>query len=102
MPAHHKLQAANPPAMDAAQNRSSPPATDTTLTLATPLTIVLDEQPHTLPGACTLAELVERLGHAPTAVATALNGRFVPRGSRGVLALAEGDAVLLFQPIVGG
>lgn len=69
---------------------------------ATPLSILLDEQVHPLPGPCTLAELVERLGHAPAAVATAVNGRFVARAARPATALAEGDRVSLFQPIVGG
>lgn len=50
---------------------------------------------------CTLAELVQRLGHASEGVGTALNGRFVPRGQRDQ-ALQPGDAVLLFKPIVGG
>jgi sulfur carrier protein len=50
---------------------------------------------------CTLAELVQRLGHAPEGVGTALNGHFVSRAQRGRL-LQPGDAVLLFKPIVGG
>ena len=62
----------------------------------------LDQQPQRLPAGTTLAQLVERLGHAPAAVGTALNGRFVPRAERPAHALADGDAVLLFQPIVGG
>ncbi len=69
---------------------------------AAALTILLDEQPHALPGPCTLAELVERLGHAPAAVATAVNGRFVARSARTGTALADGDRISLFQPIVGG
>ncbi|MEY4414291.1 MAG: hypothetical protein RIQ53_1584 [Pseudomonadota bacterium] len=70
--------------------------------VAAPLTILLDEQAQALPGPCTLAELVERLGHAPPAVATAVNGRFVARSARAGTALADGDRVSLFQPIVGG
>ena len=50
---------------------------------------------------CTLAELVQRLGHADAGVGTALNGRFVPRTQRD-RPLQPGDAVLLFKPIVGG
>lgn len=64
--------------------------------------IMLDGRPCTLPGPCTLAQLVQRLGHAPEGVGTALNGRFVPRALRAQQPLRAGDAVLLFQPIVGG
>lgn len=69
---------------------------------ATSLTIQLDGQPRTLAAGSTLAALVEQLGHAPEAVSTAVNGDFVPRGARAERMLGEGDAVLLFQPIVGG
>lgn len=65
------------------------------------ITIQLDGQPHSIPAATTLAELVAALGHEPQAVSTAINGEFVARAARG-RALAEGDVVLLFQPIVGG
>ncbi|WP_198968876.1 sulfur carrier protein ThiS [Xylophilus sp. ASV27] len=72
----------------------------------TPLTDVLairlDGRPHQVPAGSTLAALVQALGHAPDAVATALNGDFVPRGQRAALELRTGDAVLFFQPITGG
>jgi sulfur carrier protein len=54
-----------------------------------------------VPAGTTLAEVVAALGHEPQAVSTAVNEQFVPRGARGQ-ALAEGDSVMLFQPIVGG
>ncbi|MDO5291024.1 MAG: sulfur carrier protein ThiS [Pseudomonadota bacterium] len=63
--------------------------------------IQLDGQPHAVAFGTTLADLVAALGHAPEAVSTALNGEFVARAARQRV-LAEGDAVLLFQPIVGG
>jgi len=66
------------------------------------ITVLLDGQAHVVAGATTLAMLIASLGHAPTAVTTAVNGRFVPRAQRDALVLREGDAVLLFQPIVGG
>lgn len=66
------------------------------------VTIALDGQPYPLSAGTTLAALVEQAGHAPDAVSTAVNGDFVPRGARAARVLAEGDAVLLFQPIVGG
>ncbi|MDR0274556.1 MAG: sulfur carrier protein ThiS [Burkholderiaceae bacterium] len=66
------------------------------------VTVLLDGQPRRVPAAATLADLVGQLGHAPEGVSTALNGEFVPRAERAARVLAEGDAVLLFQPIVGG
>ena len=56
---------------------------------------------HVAPGT-TLRDLLNQLGHAPGDVGSAVNGRFVARASRGQHSLREGDAVLLFQPIVGG
>lgn len=66
------------------------------------IAVLLDGRPHTLAAGTGLAELVAELGHAPNAVSTAVNGVFVARGQRAACALQEGDAVLLFQPIVGG
>ena len=68
-----------------------------------PLTaITLDGKPHAVPAGSTLAALVDALDHAANKVSTAVNGMFVPRGQRVECVLHEGDAVLLFQPIVGG
>jgi sulfur carrier protein len=77
---------------------SSPSAS----TASAGITIELDGQPCHLPAGATLAPLVERPGHAPERVSTAVNGDFVARSQRATRVLAEGDAVLLFQPIVGG
>ena len=69
---------------------------------AAQVTVLLDGQPHPMPAGATLADLVTQLGHAPEAVSTAVNGDFVARAARPARVLMEGDAVLLFQPIVGG
>lgn len=66
------------------------------------ITVMLDGRPHDVPEGTTLAVLVAELGHAPGAVGTALNGRFVARALRDDHRLAPGDAVLFFQAIVGG
>ena len=55
-----------------------------------------------LPRGTSLADLLAHLGHAPEAVATAVNGEFVARGLRADHALADGDQVQCFRPIVGG
>lgn len=68
----------------------------------TTLPLQLDGRPHAVPAGTTLAALVASLGHAPSAVGTAVNGAFVARAERESRALQPGDAVLLFQPITGG
>lgn len=62
----------------------------------------LDGRPHCVTTGLTLAALVEQLGHRPEGVGTAVNGMFVARSARSQRVLAPGDAVMLFQPIVGG
>jgi sulfur carrier protein len=50
----------------------------------------------------TLAELVAGEGHAEAAVATAVNGDFVPRQERAATLLADGDRVEIVAPRQGG
>ncbi len=50
----------------------------------------------------TLAQWIDAQGLQPDAMATALNGQFVPRAMREQQVLAEGDAIVTFQPIEGG
>jgi sulfur carrier protein len=50
----------------------------------------------------TLAALLDRQGVDAASVATAVNGRFVPRALRAATVLQPGDTVLTFQAIVGG
>jgi len=50
----------------------------------------------------TLATLLDNQGLDSAAVATALNGEFVPREQRAATLLRDGDTVLTFQAIVGG
>lgn len=70
--------------------------------MAPSCTVLLEGQPHPVPPGSTLADLVMALGHAPDAVCTAVNGLFVPREHRAAQPLKPQDAVLVFQPIVGG
>lgn len=58
--------------------------------------------PSSTPLPDTLADLLAALGVAPDAVATAVNGQFVPRDRRAQHRLHAGDSVTTFQPIVGG
>jgi sulfur carrier protein len=66
------------------------------------LQVTVNGEPRTLEDSATLADLVAALGQAPQALATAVNGEFVPRGARASVQLREGDAVFTFQPITGG
>lgn len=66
------------------------------------ITITLNGETRQLPPGTSLADLVAAQGAAPAALATALNGQFVPRAERGSQLLQAGDAVFTFQPITGG
>lgn len=50
----------------------------------------------------TLAQWVQEQGLSADALATAVNGQFVPRTLRTQRPLAEGDTIVTFQPIEGG
>jgi sulfur carrier protein len=50
----------------------------------------------------TLADLIARLGYKESAVATALNGDFVPRATRAAARLTAGDKVEIVAPRQGG
>jgi sulfur carrier protein len=69
---------------------------------AAAIVIQLEGRPHGVPPGCTLAALIASLGHSAPTVAAAVNDQFVPRERRDAFVLSPGDAVLLFQPIVGG
>ena len=64
--------------------------------------ITVNGEPRSVEETTTLADLVAALGQPPAALATALNGDFVPRSERATVQLRDGDAVFTFQPITGG
>jgi sulfur carrier protein len=66
-----------------------------------PTAILLNGEPVETE-ARTLAELVTGQGFAGTAVATAVNGAFVPREARAATQLAAGDKVEIVAPRQGG
>jgi len=49
-----------------------------------------------------LAAALQELGYGDAVVATALNGEFVPAGSRTGARLAEGDRLEVLAPMQGG
>ena len=64
--------------------------------------IRLNGEPRQLVDGTTLDALIASLGQTPAALATAVNGSFVPRTQRQTCRLQQGDAVTTFQPITGG
>ena len=64
--------------------------------------ITVNGESRAVDESATLADLVSALGQAPQALATAVNGEFVPRTARAGVQLRDGDAVFTFQPITGG
>ena len=64
--------------------------------------ITLNGAPRRVDDGATLADLIATMAIAPQALATALNGEFVPRETRAQVPLREGDAIDTFQPITGG
>ncbi|EAU43595.1 sulfur carrier protein ThiS [Salipiger bermudensis] len=50
----------------------------------------------------TLQDLIEEHGFADAAVATAVNGSFIPRTARGTATLSEGARVEVLSPMQGG
>jgi sulfur carrier protein len=70
------------------------------------ITVHTDQGALTLPMGGTLTDaltcLLPMLNKQAEQVATAVNGEFVPRGSRARHVLHDGDAVLCFSPITGG
>jgi len=53
-------------------------------------------------GAADLGAALAELGYAEAIVATALNGEFVPVGSRRAARLSEGDELEVLAPMQGG
>ncbi len=50
----------------------------------------------------TLADAVAELGYGDSAIATALNGEFVPAPMRDITQLSDGDRIELLAPMQGG
>ncbi|MBD3892340.1 MAG: sulfur carrier protein ThiS [Hydrogenophaga sp.] len=65
-------------------------------------TLRLNGAPLPCPAPLCLQDLLEQHGFEANAVASAVNGCFVPRAARASTLLHPGDEVLTFQAIVGG
>ncbi len=65
------------------------------------MNITVNAEPHEVSGAMLSAALVE-LGFTSPAIATALNGQFIPREAHELTALNEGDQLEVLAPMQGG
>jgi sulfur carrier protein len=64
--------------------------------------LTLNGKPVAVPAGSSLADLIAGQREDAQALATALNGSFVPRAQREHIYLQDGDAVTVFKAIVGG
>jgi sulfur carrier protein len=64
--------------------------------------IYLNGQPQSLPGAPTVAELLERNGFGGRRVAVEINQAIVPRSAHGTHRLEEGDRIEVVTAFGGG
>lgn len=65
--------------------------------------ILVNDREHEIAAPCTVAALLEALGHAGrTGLAVAVNDEVVPRGLWTERGLSEGDRVLLIRATQGG
>ena len=62
----------------------------------------VNQQPQSWREGLTVAVLLAEQGRADDAVATALNGVFVPRARRAATLIQPSDELTLIQPITGG
>ncbi len=65
------------------------------------MNIIVNGQPHEVTKA-TLADMLSELDFTSPAIATALNGRFVPREDYSETSLSEGDRLEVLAPMQGG
>ena len=64
--------------------------------------ITVNGESQSVPAGASLAAVIAKAQLAAEAVATAVNGEFVPRNNRAERELLAGDAVFTFQAITGG
>ncbi|MGE4618935.1 MAG: sulfur carrier protein ThiS [Planctomycetota bacterium] len=62
----------------------------------------LNGEPHTLPAACTVSQLVKSLPVEPTAVAVERNRSIVPRSLHENTAIEAGDQIEIVTIVGGG
>jgi len=63
---------------------------------------MVNDEPRTVPGGATIAELVALLGLGPRRIAVEVNSAVVPRADYGATVLRDGDAVEIIHFVGGG
>jgi len=63
--------------------------------------IIVNAKPHEVTSA-TLTGALSELGFTGSAIATALNGQFIPREARDSATLSDGDRLEVLAPMQGG
>ena len=66
------------------------------------ITVSINGEQKALPEACTVQEMLTRLGFAGEWLGVAVNMTFVPKDAFETTTLKEGDAVDVLAPISGG
>jgi len=64
--------------------------------------VVVNDEPRSLPGEATVADLIAVLGLGPRRVAVEVNRALVPRADYAATRLADGDAVEIIHFVGGG
>jgi len=64
--------------------------------------IILNGAAREVSAQADIAAALSELGFADAVVATALNGQFVPMGTRSAIVLAPGDQLEVLAPMQGG
>ena len=64
--------------------------------------ILLNGEPHDVPDACSIAQLIELLGFGEGRLAVELNLDVIPRGEHAGTELKAGDRVEIVRAIGGG
>lgn len=63
--------------------------------------ITVNAKPREVSGG-TLGDALLELGFTSPAIATAINGQFVPKAERGTVCLSDGDRLEVLAPMQGG
>ncbi len=66
------------------------------------MTVMVNDEPRTLPDGATVADLVAALALGPRRIAVEVNRAVVPRAAYAATALREGDAVEVIHFVGGG
>lgn len=66
------------------------------------ISVIVNGDPRTVPGPCTIAEMLESIGVDPKKVAVERNRDVVPRSDLPLVTVASGDAFEIVHFVGGG